>query len=296
MKTMIQRTTLKFFCASIFLTISCMTCTGCSVVKDTLQQIKDEAKNEPHLSFEAKTYNDAVDKFFVALDAGDKNAMIEMFSANVRSKDADLDAQMEKLLEIYPGPTDACGRNGNLVQGSYSRHYGKHISTVEDTFPVLSNGTYYWWSFQLVYENDEEEDEIGISKIVFYSAEEYCGIYYDENSVTPDAIGLSIYADDILDCEVRSIAGFPYKYTPTDTVLDEEEVKTWLENSNSYTEFVQKFGEPNAVNIYYCYELPQENGQPRYLQLSVDEDIDSIRHASAMDAFGWIYNIWDRDE
>ena len=78
--------------------------------------------------------------------------------------------------------------------------------------------------------------------------------------------------------------------------MDEDDVKGFMEETNSYTEFVEKYGEPNAIEVYYCYELPDENGEPRYLQLSVDEEDDVIRNISVNSDLEWKYLLWKNEE
>lgn len=300
-KRYIRKNMQKKLCVSVMMLILCLTCTGCvdyELIHNLLQAAKHEATDEPYVSYEEKTYNAAVDEFFAAVDAGDKAAIKEMFSEYVQEEVPDLDEKIDELLEFYPGPTDGCGRDGGSVHGRYSNDYGVHTSSVDDMFPVLSNGTYYWCRFELMYENDEDEDQIGITSVIFFSDDDYCDLRYDEDHSRkiPEDIGLHVYNECSLDCEIRSIGGYPYQYTSVDRVLDEEEVKKFLQESNCYTDFVDHFGEPNAINIFYCYELPDEDGQPRYLELGVYEEKDQVYSAAVYDDFEWLYLVYKADE
>lgn len=263
----------------------CVAFTGCILPEDY-----------EYVSEEAKLYNDAVDEFLDALDEGDNERILEMFSDSARNGDADIEEEIDMLIEAYPGPTDACNRNGKMVAGEYSNErYGIKTSSVYSIFTVVSNGEYYWCYFELMYENDEDEDQIGVTKVIFYSADEYCDLRYN-GAKYEEELGLKLCMEDSLDCEVRAIAGSPYKYTSTGVVLDEDDVKGFMEETNSYTEFVEKYGEPNAIEVYYCYELPDENGEPRYLQLSVDEEDDVIRNISVNSDLEWKYLLWKNEE
>lgn len=278
-----------------------LNCTGCydyELIHNLIEAAKHEATDEPYVSYEEKTYNAAVDAFFAAVDVGDKEAIKGMFSEYVQEEVPDLDEKIDELLEFYPGPTESCGRDGGSVNARHHSEYGGGMSVVDDMFPVISNGTYYWCRFELTYENDEDEDQIGITSVIFFSADDYCDLRYDEDDSRkiPEDIGLHIYNECSLDCEIRSIEGFPYKYTSIDRVLDEEEVKKFLQESNCYTDFVNHFGEPNAINIFYCYELPDEDGQPRYLQLGVYEEKDQVYSAAVYDDFEWLYLLYKADE
>ena len=42
--------------------------------------------------------------------------------------------------------------------------------------------------------------------------------------------------------------------------------------------------------------LPDENGEPRYLQLSVDEEDDVIRNISVNSDLEWKYLLWKNEE
>lgn len=243
---------------------------------------------------EDKLYTEAVDDFFAALDRGDAEGIRTMFSRTVQSKDVDLNEQIQKLITLYPGPTDVSKRDP-LTSGHYLTDFGKRTSAINATFPVVSNGIYYWCHFELTYENDFDEDEIGITKVLFFTADEYCQCRYDDTWKLPEEQGLTVYAETILNCEVRCIGNSPYKYTPTDTPLNLTEVKDFFEDSNRFSAFTDQFGTPNASNIYYIYELPEENNQPRYLRVGVDERSDEIYDVSVVDDFNWLYSVWNNE-
>lgn len=283
----------QFLCAGVMAFSMCFMLTGCEAADILLRYAKSLALNENYVSREAQTYNEAVDRFFAALDSRDENAVREVFSPFVQENQRDLDRQIELLLEAYEGPTDACGRDGSSVSGSYKSDHGEGSSTVESMFPVLSKGTYYWCWFQLTYENDFDADKIGAADVKFFSASYYCALRYDE-AEWPDGEGLSVLTDYPAQWDVRCIGGYPYKFTPSESGLTEEKARAFFENSSSYSDFVSAFGEPNAVDIYYQYELEEEEGKPRYLQLGVSEDTDSIYSASVVDDFGWLRLVWSK--
>ncbi len=274
----------------IIIAIMCLYLTGCSGVQQIMEAVNS---GEKHVSEEERLYNEAVDSFFAALDEKDGEAIKAMFSEAVQKEDEDLEEQIELLLETYPGTTDINKRNGASVAGKYSNHYGEHTSEVDDTFPVVSGDKYYWCRFSLMYENDEDETEIGVTQVLFFTAESYCECRDIENWKFSSERGLTVYAEDSLDCEVRAIEGNPYKYKATDRKPDIEEVVGFLEEDNSYSAFVEHFGEPNAQDIYYFYGLPFEDGEPRYLVLSVDEKEDRIRSAGVADDLEWLEKIWE---
>ena len=281
--------------AALSVFIFSITCTGCAPLKDLTDIVKNKTTNESYVSFEEKTYNEAVDCFFAALDKRDKETIRSLFSPHIRKTDSDIDKQIDLLLKAYPGPTDICKRDGGKVHGEYSSKYGDCSSMADSSFPVVSNGTYYWCWFQLMYENDFDEEKVGINQLVLFSSDYFCALQYgDEGARWPDASGLSVCTDYTLDYEVRAIDGAPYKYTPSKRTLTREDILAFLKTSQSYSEFLEKFGEPNAQNIYYIYELSNEKTAD-YLRLGVDETEDSIYNASIVDEYGYISTLWKKE-
>lgn len=269
---------------------------GCGQVDMLLSTLKNKTE-ELSTSREAKIYNEAVDEFFLALDNRDKDAIRNLFSPYIQKTDKDLEEQIDLLLEAYPGPTDFCGRDGKVVHGSYSNEYGSHSSMADSEFAVVSNGTYYWCYFQLMYENDFEEEQIGINRLTLCSAEYDCAIHYDEEGAEwPDTPGISVLMEYPLDSEVRAVCGSAYKYTQIERTLTEEQVKEFFRHSEQYSEFVEQFGEPNAKNVYYVYELPSEDSKPRYLRMGVNEQSDSISSASVVDDFVYMRTLWKKND
>lgn len=284
----------QVYLSLLLLIVLCFSCTGCSTISTLLLFTQrgisgGEAENQ-----ETEIYHEMVEKLFSALDAGNEASVRALFSVHARQRDPDFEADLDRLMELYSGPTDALGQH-DMLAGSYSTEYGVNTAEVYTTFPVVSAGEYYWCHLQLMYRNDADEDQVGISQLLFYSAEEFYLLHSDENRHYPDEAGLFVYDEYTLEGEIRSINGWPCRFTPIDRVIDEEEVKVFLDRSNLYSEFVEQFGEPNGGDsyLYYYYELQPENGQPRYLEMSVEERSNKIVYAAVVDNFGWLYKIWE---
>ena len=271
----------------------CLCFTGCSAVQKMMEDINN---GERRVSEEERLYNEAVDSFFAALDAGDGEAIKAMFSEAVQKEDKELEEEIALLLQTYSGPTDINKRNGASAAARYSNDHGVHTSEAYDIFPVVSGDKYYWCHFSLMYENDEDASEIGVTQVLFFTAESYCECRYTDGWKYPLERGLTVFAEDSLDCVVRAIQGYPHKYRVTGRGPDLEAAVQFLEENNSYSAFVEYFGEPNAVNIYHFYGLPLEDGKPRYLVLSVDEKKDSIRSASVADDLEWLEIVWEKEK
>ena len=257
---------------------------GCGLVEKYIKS------DEPYLSYEAKLYNQTVDDFFAALDRHDAQAAVELFAPNVRDAHPELETLMNELMEGYRGPTDVCKRDGSRVAGSYHTDSGKSSSEVAQGFPVLSGKDYYWCDLTLMYENDWDSGEIGVKSISFYSAEYECQLRY-----APDDAHLSREnTDGDADCpldvelsrdagyEVRMVGGYPMKFEPSDRRLTRDAVIQFFESPGSFSAFRSQFGEPNAWSIsgVSCtYELEDDAGAPRYVDLLYNEDDDSILSA-----------------
>lgn len=270
----------------------CLCFTGCSAVQ---QIMEDMNSGERRVSEEERLYNEAVDSFFAALDARDGDAIKAMFSEAVQKEDKDLEEQITLLLQTYSGPTDVNARNGASVAARYSSDHGVRTAEADSTFPVISGGKYYWCRFSLMYENDEDAAQIGVTQVLFFTAGGYCECRNIEGWKYPQERGLTVFAQEV-DYEVRAVKGQPYRYEETGRGPGLETVVTFLEENNSYSAFVEYFGEPNAIDIYHIYSLPLEDGKPRYLILSVEEKEDYIRTASVADDLDWLETVWKKEE
>lgn len=291
-------------------------CQGCGLVKSAVRQaagqvrekIETVSDGEEYISQEAKIYNEAVDDFFEALDQRDGERILEMFAPNVRKETPDLAEKVEELLEAYPGPTDICKRDGSMVSGSYSNDHGIHTSEVTDGFPVVSGSRYYWCDLTLMYENDEDADEIGIQKIRLCSPEYRCEESYNppdrsgmmDKSVGIDQSPLQVKIECDVDYEVRFVGGYPKKFTPVDRDMTVEQAEEFLKRDYRYSKFLEKFGPPNVEStsgVACSYELRKEENEPRYLDLIYDDEKDQILSASVVNGLDdGGERVWELEE
>lgn len=218
-------------------------------------------------SQEESSFNQAVDNFFAAVDAHDKNAIKELFAPNALEQTSSIDNDIQQLLNFYSGPTDRCERDGSRVAGGY--HDG--IADANSWFAVISNGTTYYCYFTLRYRNESNKEDVGIQKVNFVSEKVVCS----EDFTWPKELGINVIEDAEGDYLTRRIGGHPTKYTPMERSLTEEDFRTFIKESNSLKELIKQFGEPNAETttyVAYAYELEEENGEPRYAKLLVEGD------------------------
>ena len=157
------------------------------------------------VSGERKALDEAVSGLFAALDARDGEAIQALFSPYVRERDTDMMDQVDKLLEVYPGPTTRYDWEDD--GGAKQRSGGYYYNTAACTVYATCGGEDYWCWITLMYQNSDPE-QVGVKSIRFFTAEEFCGVHYDDWDI-PGEDGLSVYAERTLDCQVRAIRGTP---------------------------------------------------------------------------------------
>lgn len=263
----------------------CVGLTGCSLSSLRLSQLEEESKK-------SHVYGETVDAFFAALDAGDVQTMKSLFSVNVQNADADLEDQLVTLTELYPGPTQINLRWDTGSSGNDRISYGMCRSELTDAFLVGCDGTYFWCSLKMVDEDDWDENEIGITSVDFYSAGDYLK-YHEEGWPDSDDTGLYIYMDHPADYPVRPIEGYLHRYDAATPPLQEELAWNLLEETDRFSDFLERFGQPNAFDAFWYYALQRKDGTVAYLRLCVDEKKDEIISVDVVGEFEWLYELWD---
>lgn len=276
-----MRKILKLLCMSI---IIALTFASCSCVGES--EKGDSAENQ-------KSYKEVVDEFFDAVDDRDNEDVKELFSEYAQEKDKDLDKQIEKLFEVYSGPTTKWYYD-EMLSGEFVSDSESKESAVSSVFPVVSQGKYYWCSVEWVQSNENDSSREGIKEISFYTAEDYY-VFCEEFREYENKVGLAVYAEEKLDFYVCCIGSQPYKYNPNARILNRSEVEGVLRVNRKYADFRKRFGEPRAdyTTINCFYELFEENGEKRYVSLTVDEDSGEIVKAEVMSNFSQVSTILD---
>lgn len=242
------------------------------------------------VSGERQAMAEAVDGLFAALDARDGEAITALFSPYVRERDTDMAEQVDRLLAVYPGPTQRYDREDD--GGAKQRSGGSYYNTAACTVYATCGGEDYWCWITLMYQNSDT-DKVGVQSIRFFTAQEICGVWYDDWDI-PAGEGLAVYAERTLDCEVRAIEARAYKYTPPEAPLDLGEVEAFLSaGERTYDQFVARFGEPCAENIWCFYELPPEDGAPRYLRMLVDYNDKTVFGFCLVDDTQWLCRLFE---
>lgn len=269
----------KFLCICISV-ISALFFNGCGMI-----YIDD--------SEEQTAYQETMDSLFDALDTKNGDAIYHLFSPAVREQDSDMKEQIEKLLSAYKGTTDAIGWDG-LLAGGASYDSGNVSKYAYTTFPIRSGDLYFWCYLEIIYKDTFDENQIGITQLEFYTAEEYYLLTYDDDTHTTDTVGLQVYAEKTVPEDIRCINDWPYKYSLSTKELDVDDVKNFFKSQCTFSAFKTSFGDPNAEGFYCCYSLLPENGKPRYLEIQVEDNV--ILYASIVDDFSYIETLYEKDK
>lgn len=270
--------------------------------------LTDEWRNE--YVPEDKAAKAAMEAMLKAADEGDKEEIKAMFSENAQNEQ--LDKQIDQFLATYPGkllqtelPEDflseyACDYSKTDWSESSENGFNKEYFSV--CFDVEMDGERYYISMEGCNHNDNNPEEIGL--LLFTVETELAYVVEKEYSETD-----YIYSDMMQDAdfEVRKIDGKLCAFTPINRKISQEEALETLREKFWLEDYIEKYGEANAVINYdkesgdgeYYYELLPENGEARYLKLEVeDDDIDASLSCICGEEKGneiWLDEFW-KDE
>lgn len=234
---------------------------------------------------EQEIFIKTMESLFARLDQQDAQGIYDLFAPSVQSEE--LEAQIQELLSVYSEPTEIIGPVPSL-QGEGSFEMGERCLTVCGTFPVFSNGRYYWCCFELMYENTVDENQIGITEMHFFTDAAYYEVWSGDDCWAEEK-GLNLHIKDVEEYNIISINNYPYDYHPAKTI-DLEDAKGFFETSASMTAFANKFGEPASTDEFGCvYPLEKEDGEDRYLYISYEED--EILYCDILGKFSYIDSV-----
>ncbi len=269
----------RITCALMLFAFVLLVCSGCG----SFDRLSEE-----------RIYEEKIDAFFSALENEDSTALKSLFSPTVIQNDTDLDEQISKLISIYPNAKTEILFNG-LLGGDYENQDGKFKSVAYTTFPVICDNQYFWVYFELVYEDDFFEENIGLSNVFFYTADEFCAFFHNDSEKLPDELGLLVFSDLKLEKEIRPIEGNPYEFTPIERTLNISDVENFLDKNKSLTEFIKVFGQPNAQGLLwtYYYEITENDGSVKYFEIGVPNSKD-IEYVNIVGEFEFIRSILEQ--
>lgn len=286
----------RCFCACGLSLLLCAACSGCALLDTLARWVESGVSGEPYVSREEQIYIETAENFLDAVAREDRAAVRALFSENVRETDEDFDAQLDLLFEADLDASAFWDRDDIQLQGSYRHDDGRHAAVVQDTFPIRDRGRYYWCSLELTYTDDFDPGEVGITALAFYSAEYYCALLYEAaDAEWPAGSGLDVRTAYPVDGDIRAAGGSPYRFENDTPPLEEDAVRDFLGQTDSFSAFCAHFGAPNAAQVYYIYALQSDADEaPLYLQLTVVEETDTIYTAAVVDDLGWLRLVWKR--
>lgn len=286
----------RCFCACGLSLLLCAACSGCALLDTLARWVESGVSGEPYVSREEQIYIETAESFLDAVAREDRAAVRALFSENVRETDEDFDAQLDLLFEADLDASAFWDRDDIQLQGSYRHDDGRHAAVVQDTFPIRDRGRYYWCTLELTHTDDFDPGEVGITALAFYSAEYYCALLYEAaDAEWPAGSGLDVRTAYPADGDIRAAGGSPYRFENDTPPLEEDAVRDFLGQTDSFSEFCAHFGAPNAAQVYYIYALQSDADEaPLYLQLTVVEETDTIYTAAVVDDLGWLRLVWKR--
>ncbi len=236
---------------------------------------------------EKALYEKQVNGFFEALDKGDKEAVKSYFSKTAQKQDADLLKNIDKLLSVYPrGSSDI--KFAEVLAGEYENDYGSMYSCAYSTLPVANGESIYWFDIEYVYEDDGQPDNIGLSRVCFYTADEYC-LSFTEESEPEKALGLEVFSERKVEGEIRCINRVPYEFRQEKDGLLLSDIKAFLKESVDYSAFTENFGTPGNNFFYTYYEAIGEDDKVVFLELDIVDN--KICYAAIYDEFSYIETV-----
>lgn len=239
---------------------------------------------------EREIYNKTIDELFAAVEDKNAEAIYNLFSPYVQNECKDLEEKIEEFISIYSGPVQKIG--DILLAGGASYDNGKSCKNAYTTFPVFTDGEYYWFYLDLMYDNTFDESQIGITQLDFLTADAYYDFRSSEVKQGKD-IGLNIFNKEINDYNVISINNYPYNYRPTEN-LNIDEVKSFFKTSTSLADFEKRFGTAAASDEFgFMYSLPEQDGESRFLYVSCRGD--KIIYSNILGNFSYIDTVLEEE-
>lgn len=277
-------------------------CTGCSERIDTLVRfVESKVTGEEYVSPRGQACLDAAEGLLGALEAGDGDAIVGLFSPEARTGSDDLDEQAGELVE------SCSGHVGYLDTHSVTRPMeseevedGRRRVELSTDFSFVLDGENYWCYMTLVSVNDFDEAEVGVSTVIVWSEDAYSAMLYDARETDwPEGMGLHLRLSYPLEWETRLVNDDPLRYEAGDTISDVDEVTAFLDGGEkTVDDFEERFGRPCCVSwtgdgrVYY--ELDDREG-PRYLEVNATAPDEPIYSAYVVDERDAVEKVWDAD-
>ena len=218
----------------------------------------------------------ALSMLLKAADDNDRDAFIECFSEETRSRD-DFEDVVDAFFEAYPGGFSETEFSYNAHGGQNSINGGKgavhgYEGEVDGEFYYITLGYCYW--------NDDHPESVGVNKLLIMTVAGDAGYNAGLTDINPDNEDIYIlcYFPGPDEVNARRINRYTYLWEETDgPVLTADEMREYLSGFETLQEAIDGggIGRPNSNPVYrggvvsneYYYELQPVNGEPRYAHI-----------------------------
>lgn len=276
-------------------------CAGCSERVDSLVRfVKSQVTGEEYVSPRGQACLDAAEGLLDAIEAGDGDAIVGLFSPEAQADSSDLEAQADKLMESCSGHVDYLDTH-SVTRPMESERIddGKRRVELSTDFSFALGGKNYWCYMTLVSENDFDEAEEGVSTVIVWSEDACSAMLYDARETDwPEGAGLHLRLSYPLEWETRLVNDDPLRYEAGDTIPDVDDVTAFLDGGEkTVDDFKERFGRPCCVSwtgdgrVYY--ELAGDGEGPRYLEVNATAPDEPIYSAYVVDERDVVEKVWD---
>ena len=294
---------IRRLCAGVLGLCLLVACPGCAERADTLWRlVHSELSGEEYVSPRGQACLDAAEGLLGALEAGDEDAIVGLFSPEVRAGSDDLDERARELVECCSGHVDYLDTHSvTQPQESEKVDDGQRRVELSTDFSFALDGENYWCFMTLVKENDFNEAEVGVSTIIVWSEDAYSAMLYDARGTDwPEGTGLHLRLSYPLEWETRLVNDDPLRHEAGDAISDVDEVTVFLDGGEkTVDDFEGRFGQPCCVSWtgdgHVYYELAGDGEDPRYLEVNATVPDEPIYSAYVVGERGVVEKVWDED-
>lgn len=289
--------------ACLLVVFAAVVCGGCSEGVDSLvRYVGSRVTGEEYVSPRGQACLDAAEGLLGALEAGDRDAVVGLFSPEARAGADDLDERASELVESCSGHVEYLDtRSVTRPMESEKVDDGKRRVELSATFSIALGGKNYWCFMTLVSEDDFDSAGEGVSTIIVWSEDAYSAMLYDARETDwPEGPGLHLRLSYPLEWETRLVNDDPLRYEAGDAISDKGEAAAFLdEGEKTIRDFEERFGRPCCVSwssdgrVYY--ELADDAEGPRYLEVNATAPDEPVYSAYVMGERGAIEKVWDVD-
>lgn len=264
----------------VLLLLSCLLLTGCYSRMEVMMS---------HSSRADDACSQLLTRFTAALEARDASALKALFSPKVQAA-CDLDTPIRELLALTEGRTLRAEWDG-LNSSGQTRNRTEHSERASFRIDLYIDGTPYFVHLEQIYRYQEDPSAVGATRIALFS--DY--LYISEAYNAPTGNGMFVRAFTGTDYQTRRVNNFPHIWTEIARTIPEAELSAVIQANPTFAAVRQAFGEPNAHDVGYVYQLADENGEARYAKLYVNSD-GTLQSVSLVSGTDWLRKLYPPEE